>query len=45
MELFVPHKHGELQSRDVTKSFETQDGKLLGNHNNQYHNHSFAHYS
>ena len=23
----------------------TQDGKLLGNHNNQYHNHSFTHHS
>ena len=44
MGLSVPHNIVKLQSRNVTNDFETKYGKLLGNHNNQYHNHSFAHH-
>ena len=45
MALFVPHKIVNLQSRNFTQNFKTKCGKLLGNHNNQYHNHRFVHHS
>ena len=45
MGLSVLHTIVKLQLRNFTQSFETKYGKLLGNHNNHCHKHSFARHS